>query len=401
MKTLFSLGEIYPSDFLKEGEKPETEKVELKLIMNDNGLVRLEKIAPMNQMYWKYWYRSGINTTMREALKDIVDSILRIQKTEQDNVWLDIACNDGTLLSFVPKEFIRIGIDPADNSFKYESELHAHHIIQDYFSKEVYQKKLGNKKVKIITSIAMFYDVSEPKQFIKDIYDILEDDGIWVMQLSYSPLMIRQMAFDNICHEHIYYYSFLNLEKLLNDNGFLICNVELNNVNGGSFRLYIRKTEYFLLKNQTDIEWFNINSFRNFENTLEIDNPTTWIKWFEKIEWLKNEITKFIQVCKSENKIIWGYGASTKGNTLLQYFGLDNTLIDAIADRNPSKHGLYTIGSNIPINSEEEMRQVQPDYLLILPWHFKQEFIEREKKYLQKGGKMIFPCPEFLIYSHE
>lgn len=393
MKELFSLGEIYPSDFLKEGEEPTTEKVELKLIMDDDGLVRLEKTAPMNKMYGKYWYRSGINSTMKEALKDVVDSILKIKKGKRNN-WLDIACNDGTLLSYVPEEFWKVGIDPAEDSYKNEAIKHCDDHIQDFFSKEVLPNK---NKFDVITSIAMFYDVPDPKQFIKDVYDILEDDGLWVMQLSYSPMMIRQNAFDNICHEHIYYYSLSSLSFLFEQGGFSIVDCELNDVNGGSIRAYIRKKKTD--NNLISPSDFRVASLMALEGSISL-NSDKWKYWFNRVKQLKHETMLFIRQSKSEGKTIWAYGASTKGNTLLQYFGLDNTMIDAIAERNPSKYGLRTIGSNIPIKSEEEMREAQPDYLLVLPWHFKQEFIEREKEYLLKGGKMIFPCPEFSIYEH-
>lgn len=399
MKELFSLGEIYPSDFLKEGEEPTTEKVELKLIMDDEGLVRLEKTAPMNKMYGKYWYRSGINATMTEALKDIVNSIQKIQKLKRGDVWLDIACNDGTLLGFVDENIRKICIDPADSSYLKESMYKANHVIQDFFSYECFKQALGEDKAKVVTSIAMFYDVPDPKQFIKDVYDILEDDGLWVMQLSYSPLMIEQMAFDNICHEHIYYYSLGQIRQLLSEQGFKIIDCELNDVNGGSMRVYIRKGKDEITYPYNEIGRFKLYSLLNFERDLGISMSDTYINWFEKIYRLKEQTTSFIKEEKTKGKSIWAYGASTKGNTLLQYFGLDNTLIDAIAERNPDKYGLRTIGSNIPIKSEEEMRQAQPDYLLVLPWHFKQEFVTREKEYLQKGGKMIFPCPTFEIIT--
>lgn len=396
MKELFSLGEIYPSDFLAEGQEPTTEKVELKLIMDDDGLVRLEKTAPMNKMYGKYWYRSGINQTMKDALKDVVDSILKVQEIKENETWLDIACNDGTLLSFVPDRCYKIGIDPADDTFREDSKQHADLIIQDFFSKQAYIDNSSTNKAKVVTSIAMFYDVPDPEQFIKDVYDILEDDGLWVMQLSYSPMMISQMAFDNICHEHIFYYSLQDIRMLLEECGFGIVDAELNDVNGGSIRIYIRKGDHSKLISPAD---FRVASLIAFENEHGIGHPFTWEEWFERIEQLKADTVSFITKRKQEGKTIWAYGASTKGNTLLQYFGLDNTMIDAIADRNPSKHGLRTIGSNIPIKSEEAMREAQPDYLLILPWHFISEFKERESEYLRKGGKMICPCPSFQIIT--
>src|SRR3990167_5152521 len=398
MKELFSLGKIYLSDFLKDGEEPTTEKVELKLIMDDDGLVRLEKTAPMNKMYGKYWYRSGINSTMKEALKDVVDSILKIQLLKHDDIWLDIACNDGTLLSYVPEKCLRIGIDPADDSYMKESYKHGE-IIQDFFSAKIFKDTYENRKASVVTSIAMFYDVPDPKQFIKDVYDILEDDGLWVMQLSYTPLMIEQMAFDNICHEHIYYYNIKTLMKLFSTY-FQIEDLDINNINGGSIRLYLRKFNPNISSYNT-VNSLRIKSLIHYELNNHYNKEEKWISWFEEIEALKEKTVSFIKQAKSEGKTIWAYGASTKGNTLLQYFGLDNTMIDGIADRNPDKHGLRTIGSNIKIYSEEVMRIAQPDYLLILPWHFIKEFTERESEYLRKGGKFIVPCPSFQIISNE
>lgn len=399
MIELFSLGEIYPSDFLQTGEKPATDKVEMKMVMDDRGRVRLEKTAPLNKMYGKYWYRSGINETMKDALKDVVYSTLRYQSMNSDDIWLDIACNDGTLLSYVPQNYMKIGIDPAEDSYKWEAVRHCDLHIQEFFSKEIFRHRLGNRRAKIITSIAMFYDVPDPEQFICDVRDIMEEDGLWVMQLSYSPLMIRQMAFDNICHEHIWYYSLLDLRAMLMANGLKVVDCELNDVNGGSMRLYIRKEGWENRNPVRDVQYFRVESLSALERDIEMGNPEVWRKWFEEIKKLKEHTVKFIRDVKAGGFNVWAYGASTKGNTLLQFFGLDHTLIDGIADRNRDKHGLRTIGTNIPIYSEEDMRKENPSYLLVLPWHFIEEFRERENNYIRGGGKLIVPCPKFQIIS--
>jgi len=402
MKMLFTLGELHLSDFLKKGEAPPP-IAELKLVLDEDlGAVRLEKPAPKHLMYGKYWYRSGINTTMVNELKSIVESIKSVMKLSPGDVWLDIACNDGTLFKFIPEGIIKLGIDPADDSFLAESKLQANEVIQDYFSKKTYQKsKHGNNKAKIVTSIAMFYDLDEPDPFVRDIYDVLDDEGLWVMQLSYTPLMLKQMAFDNICHEHTYYYSLFSIKKLLERNGFRIVDCQLNDVNGGSFRVYIRKKiadeKRFSTAPNRDVCEFRVNSILAYEKTLALDKPETWLDFFHRIEELKKQTVEFIKKEKKKGKVIWGYGASTKGNTLLQYFGLDNKLIDGIAERSHYKFGLSTAGTNIPIYSEEEMRKRKPDYLLVLPWHFINEFIHREKDYLESGGKFIVPCPRFEI----
>lgn len=400
-RELFSLGKLYPSDFLRPDQQPRSEPVELTLVRDDMGLVRLKDVAPKECMYGQYWYRSGINNTMRGELKSIVDSILSLRRFETNEVWLDIACNDGTLLSFVPKEFTRVGIDPADDSFKNESKQHADVIIQDYFSADVYHKSI-RYKASVVTSIAMFYDVANPVEFIKGVHEILAHDGMWVMQLSYTPLMIEQIAFDNICHEHIFYYGFDDLARLLYDNGFMVFDCQLNDINGGSMRLYLVKKGISPLRYGSEPFRYvcatRIESLAQYERKeSKLDEDRTWHKFFKRINELKRKTKDFITEQKRDGKTIWAYAASTKGNTLLQYFGLDNTLISGVADKNFDKWGLRTIGTDIPIYPESEMRKQKPDYVLVLAWHFITEFIEREREYLRSGGKFIVPCPSFQI----
>ncbi len=407
MKKLFSLGELYVSDFIKQDEEARSGKHDLTLIIDERyGAARLEKCTPIHSMFGKYWYRSGVNSTMKKELFDIVENIKKVQKLEKDDLWLDIACNDGTLLSYVGQHINKLGIDPAEDSFAVESRLVADDIIQDYFTLESFNRsKFKSKKAKVITCIAMFYDLDEPINFLNDVKEVLDDDGLFVIQMSYTPLMIKQLAFDNICHEHVYYWSLNSLEKLMIEAGLEIVDCQLNDVNGGSFRVYIKKEDSDITKFATtpyrDVCDVRIESIRQWEQTQNLDSTKTWLDFYQGIEDLKKQTVDFIKEEKSKGKIICGYGASTKGNTLLQYFGLDNTLIDAIAERSPYKFGHKTIGTNVPILSEDDVRKMKPDYMLVLPWHFISEFTEREKEYLNGGGKFIVPCPKFEIIGKD
>jgi hypothetical protein len=402
MRELFTLGELYVSDFIKDGDQPRGPKTELKLLMTENGNVRLEKTADKSNMWGIYWYRSGINNTMKNELAGIVKSITDTVKLKENDLWIDIASNDGVLLSFIPNNLIKIGIDPADDTFKLEAEKYANLIIQDYFSANTFQSsQYGNLKAKVITSVAMFYDLENPEEFIKDVHEVLDDDGLWVLQLSYTPLMLEQLAFDNILHEHFYYYSLFNLKAMFEANGFQIVDCQLNDINGGSFRVYAMKSSANIKKFGTqpyrDVCNFRVNSLLEYEKSLDLDKVGTWKNFYNRINELKEKTVSFIKQAKAEGKTIMGYGASTKGNTLLQYFELDNSLIDAIAERSPYKFGLKTVGTNIPIISEDEMRMAKPDYLLVLPWHFINEFVAREKDLLNSGTLFIVPCPKFEI----
>jgi SAM-dependent methyltransferase len=402
-KELFSLGDVYVSDFMKDGQEPRGPKSPLTLVLEEStGAVRLTEVPDGDVMYGQYWYRSGINTTMTRELGDIVKSCTESIKINDGDVWLDIACNDGTLLKQVPKNMVKIGVDPADDTYTYESRQVADLVIQDYFNKKSYEdSKYGHKKAKVVTTIAMFYDLHDPISFLKDVYNVMEDDGLFVLQMSYTPLMLKQLAFDNICHEHVYYYNLTNIKGLLEQVGFSVVDCQLNDVNGGSFRVYIRKSiadvRDFKTSPYRDVANYRIDSIMEMEKSDKMDTPEPYMKFWDEINQLKTETVDFIKKVKAEGKTVWGYGASTKGNTLLQWFGLDNTLIDGIAERSPYKFGLKTVGTNIPIYSEDEMRKAKPDYMLVLPWHFIDEFVRRERNYLSSGGKFIVPCPKFEI----
>lgn len=400
------MGPHYVSDFIKsDDDYVNRTKWSLDLELDETiGAARLTEVPPSNTMWGKYWYRSGINSTMTKELGNIVQEIVSRVRLQDNDIWLDIACNDGTLLRQIPSNLIKLGIDPAEDSFHVEASKHGT-VIQDYFSYDAYKRTgYGDRKAKVITTIAMFYDLMNPHPFIEDIKSVLDDDGIWVLQMSYTPLMLEQLAFDNICHEHAYYYSLSSIMSLFAEHDLKVVDCDLNDVNGGSFRVYVQKTvanaNSFGTVPLRDVCNFRTNSILQYEREhFNLNDISVWNKFQQNIEELKEQTVSFIKTEKANGKIICGYGASTKGNTLLQWFGLDHTLIDAIAERSPYKFGLKTVGTNIPILSEEEVRNMKPDYMLVLPWHFISEFVKRESEFLRNGGKFIVPCPRFEIIS--
>jgi len=403
MDKVLSLGKHFVSDFIKDDDKPR-EKYSLDLYLdNEIGAVRLGKdLPPPDSMWGQYWYRSGINTSMTLELQGIVNEITSRYKLKENDIWLDIACNDGTLLKAVPNNLVKVGIDPCDDSYYAESSKVAT-VVQDYFSYDAWCRS-GNqgKFAKVITCIAMFYDLDNPHPFIKDLYNVLDDNGLLVLQMSYTPLMIKQLAFDNICHEHVYYYDLTSIKNLFAKHNFRVVDCSLNDTNGGSFRITLQKTfadpTTYGSAPLRDVCNVRIQGILEYEkNICNIRYPNTWKEFGDRLEKLKNETVGFVQRSLEKGQKVYGYGASTKGNTLLQYFGLDNTMITAIAERSPYKYGLKTVGTNIPIISEDDMRKENPDYLLVLPWHFIDEFERREKDYLQSGGTLVVPCPAFKV----
>ncbi len=401
LKPLFSLGDLYISDFIKPGEQPRAGAQPLSLGMDEEtGLVQLTA-QPAAELMWGeiYWYKSGTNSFMKEALANVVKDTRAFLK-KQEGVWLDIASNDGTLLSYVPQTFLRVGIDPSS----YEEARHnADFIYVDYFSKGVYEK-ITDKKADVVTICAMFYDLGDPVGFLKDVFSVMNKDGVLVLQLSYTPLMLIQNELGNVCHEHIAYYTLKSLEYALGAAGFQVIDLELNNVNGGSIRIYAtKKGEPLTFKTQADrdIAGIRVQSLRDYELNTGSNTPEIYRKFALNMAESAQKFRDFLAEERAKGKVFYGYGASTKGNTMLQWLGLTPKEIPFIAERQERKVGLVCAGSNIPVCSEEQARADKPDYMIVFPWHFISEFVEREKEYLQGGGKFIVLSPQFKVIGYE
>jgi len=389
IKEIFSLGNLFVSNFVKKRDIKKGLKAPLNLLYcNHCSLIQLSHIAPQEIMYKRfYWYRSGVTKTMNLGLKNIFKESLKYIKMSSNDVVLDIGANDGTLLSYYKKKnFITIGCEPARNLQKFLKK-NCNFTINNFWSKKNLNKILkinGLKKPKIITAIGMFYDLEDPNIFIKDAADSLDENGIFVAQLMCLKSMIEKNDLGNICHEHIEFYSLKSIKYLFEKNGMEIFKIEENDINGGSYRIYCRKFRYGSIK-------------------LPKENVLKLMKGFVKrVKKNKQLIVRFINKKIKENKKIYLYGASTKGNTVLQYYGLTHKMIPFAAERSPEKWGRYTIGSGIKIISEKMARDLKPDYFLVTPWGFIKEFIKREKKWLKNGGSFILPFPKFkLIKSDE
>lgn len=359
----------------------------------ESGLVQLNHSFEPSEMYGaNYGYRSGLNNSMVQHLKFKIERIISLNILNKEDVVLDIGSNDGTLLSFYKNLGVKkYGMDPTAGKFKkyYDADIK---IIEDFFSKDSFLRISKNKKAKVVTSIAMFYDLEDPSKFVSDINDILDEDGIWHFEQSYLPTMLRMNSYDTVCHEHIEYYTLNVVNKLLKKNDLKIINVELNAVNGGSFAVTAAKKNSSLSANNEIVNWLIEKEKRMNLNTLQ---P---YKEFEKrVFQHKKDLRDLIKSIKASKKNIAGYGASTKGNVLLQFCGLTNKEISCIAEINKEKFGSFTPGTNIPIMSEEEVKKTKPDYMLVLPWHFRDTIIKREQEYLKSGGRLIFPLPDIEV----
>jgi len=387
---ILNLSNLYLSNFVRDNKKPP--KFPLKLVLCRNCfLLQLKHNAPQTLLYSEnYGYRSGINQTMRNELSEIAAKTMKMLGISAKNATVvDIGANDGTLLSNYPKSFFRVAVDPVEK-FKKESKAHANVVATDFFNYKTVSKALGNKKADIVTAISCFYDMEEPNTFVDDVKRILNEKGIFVIQQNYLVKMLTQNAFDNIVHEHLEYYSLISLQNLLARHGLEVFDLELRELNGGSFRTYIG------FKGAHPIS-VSVYEQTELEKLISLHRKKIYTDFAKRIKNLKKEVYEFIKKEHDKGKKIYVYGASTRGNTLLQYFNLDNKLIDKAAERNPEKYGTKIASVGIPIVSEDEARRDKPDYMLVLPWFFKTEFLEREKAYLKSGGHFIFPLPKLEI----
>jgi len=388
--------------FVKPGkEEPSNREIATQLVRCDPtieenacGLLQTAVSVPASILYSSYWYRSGTNQTMRDHLKSIANTATSMNGKAQAMV-LDIGCNDGTLLNYYPEDYNKFGIDPSDVA---EQATNNTKVIQDLFPSDELINTIGNKQFDIITSIAMFYDLEDPSLFVQGIKKVLNPDGIWIFEMSYMPSMLEMNSYDTICHEHLEYYSFAVIENLLSRCDMKVVRVEFNDINGGSLRCYATHTLNFRF-NQREFSK-KIEQVRQKEFDLELDTDKPYRNFQDRINQHKKDLVDLLKSLKRNGKTIHIYGASTKGNTILQWCGIGNTIIDYAADRNPEKEGALTLGTDIPIISEEKSRTMNPDYYLVLPWHFREEFLEREKDMLDRGVGFIFPLPNIEVIKH-
>jgi hypothetical protein len=356
------------------------------------GLVQLRHSYMSGEMYGEsYGYRSSLNQAMVAHLGTTVRKVTSLACPSPGDVVIDVGSNDGTTLSFFSDDLVRVGIDPMSAKF---AEFYDPSIIRitDFFSAKAIDAPLGSRKAKIITSIAMFYDLENPQQFVDEIAESLADDGLWYFEQSYMPLMLETNAYDTICHDHLEYYAFAQVEWLLERSGLRVIDVETNDVNGGSFAVAAVKTGSSVAQASE-----RVSALRRAEADAGLRSPKPFDEFHEQVMIHRDQLRGLVHSINDEGKTLIGYGASTKGNVLLQFCDFTVSDISCIAEVNSDKFGRVTPGTLIPIISESEARAMNPDYFLALPWHFRNNLIERERDYLERGGRMIFPLPEIEI----
>jgi SAM-dependent methyltransferase len=391
---VLNLGEqAFTGIFPKDASTPvPTGPLEL-LWCPESGLLQLAHQFDLAAMYGdNYGYRSGLNQSMVTHLGQKARHLTAKANLAAADVVLDIGSNDGTLLkSYTTPGLRRIGIDPTGRKFAsyYPSDIH---LVPDFFDPKLFLDATAGKTAQLITSIAMFYDLEQPIEFVKSIYRCLAPNGLWHFEQSYMPSMLRTNAYDTVCHEHIEYYSLSTVVRILEAAGMRVIDVAMNAVNGGSFAVTAAKYESGYSPNSAIIDWL-----LETESRMGLHTPRPFRDFEERVFEHRRSLTELIRSLRADGKTVFAYGASTKGNVLLQFCGFTANDIQCVAEVNPDKYGCVTPGTHIPIVSEQEARAMKPDYMLVLPWHFKPGILNREADYLAAGGHLIFPMPEIEI----
>jgi hypothetical protein len=391
--TVLSLGEQYLTGVFPKTKNEIITKGPLDLVWcPDSGLLQMKQSFSLEEMYGdNYGYRSGLNASMVKHLTNKVKLLEKMVNLNTQDLVIDIGSNDATTLKAYTGSHRKVGMDPTGKKFiEYYSDDIS--LISDFFSAKKIKEKFPDDKAKIITSIAMFYDLENPANFVKDIEECLSDDGIWHFEQSYMPSMLRTNSYDTICHEHLEFYSFKVVKSLLESNGMRVIDVQMNAINGGSFAITACKQNATYKSNTPIVNWM-----LQQEEDMELDTLKPYKEFEERVFKHRKNLIDLVNALNADGKKIFGYGASTKGNVLLQFCGFTERDIPFIAEVNERKFGSFTPGSKIPIISEKEAHAMKPDYFLVLPWHFKNSIIEREQAYLENGGKFIFPLPEIEI----
>jgi len=373
------LGEQYLSDFREDDTKPP--KYPLEVVMcKECKLVQLRHTTPSHEMYHeRYGFKSGVNDTIKNDLESIVKHALMYKP--KNGSWLDIASNDGTLLSFVPKGWHREGTDPIGKLCK-QAEAHADRIVNDFYKKENFEEN----QFDVITSISMFYDLDDPNKFVKEVRHALKENGVWIIQQNYLLTTLMLNAVDNICHEHLEYYSLLSLENLLNRYDLEVNEVTTSMINGGSFRTVVsRKGTYPISP--------SVQAQRDMEKRFGLEKPSVYKRFGEIVKFQLAQLRDFVDEINGRGEEVYIYGASTRGGTIWQGAGLDVNDLPKAVERNPEKVGKKIAAIGVPIISEEQAREEHPKYMLVSPWFFKEEFVKREAEYINTGGTLIFPLP--------
>lgn len=358
----------------------------VKCVGSDScGLLQLAHSYSIDEMYGaNYGYRSGLNPSMVAHLRSKVARIQGLGVASEKDIVVDIGSNDATTLKqYDQGKYRLVGFDPTGNKFR-QFYTDVIELIPDFFSDDEFLRRCNGKKASVVTSFAMFYDLENPLGFMHQVHNILADNGVWVFEQSYMPAMLATNSYDTVCHEHLEYYALAQILWMAKRVGLRIVDVEQSDVNGGSFSVTAQKLSGRLKPTPS------VDTILQQELTQKLDSVETYRAFAENVSKSRDALRAFLEKAKRSGKRVVGLGASTKGNVILQYCGIDSSLLECIGEINPDKFGAFTPGTHVPIIEEGEAIGRNPDYVLVFPWHFRRHF-ESQPRY--SSLKLVYPLP--------
>ena len=370
-------------------------RVPLSTVLCGNcGLLQLKQTVKRDLLFTEYFYRSGTNPMMRRALQDIAEDVTRRVDLAPGDLVVDLGCNDGSLLELFPNDLRRLGVEPAKN-ISWDGLDPSITVVNDFFSGSRVLETSGGNLAKIVTSVAMLYSVEDLNTFVSEAKAVLDSEGIWCVQVSYLPATIQSLSFFDVCHEHLFYFTLKTLDQVMRMQGLRIFDASLNDVNGGSLRVFV------VHEQSEKTVTSNVSRLLAEEEELGLDRPTVFEEFIASVCNLRDKTRRYIIEEVNQGNLVVGLGASTKGNVLLQFFDIDKHLLPYISERNPDKVSLRTLGTDIELVSEDRAHQLRPSTMLVLIWFFKEELIRRERQFLESGGQLLFPMPYLHVVNKD